>query len=73
VLNALRAWAFADSGRLLSKFEAVAWANETARFSALAQRAWLAQTGITTTLAPEDVNALLSEAALALAAAETDR
>jgi streptomycin 3"-adenylyltransferase len=43
VLNALRAWAFAEDGTLLSKLEAVEWATARSRFAALAAAAWRAQ------------------------------
>ena len=45
VLNALRAWAYAEDGVLLSKFEAVAWARERGNFASLAEAAWEAQAG----------------------------
>jgi streptomycin 3"-adenylyltransferase len=45
VLNALRAWAYADDGRLLSKLEGAEWAIERERFAALARAAMAAQSG----------------------------
>lgn len=66
VLNALRAWAYAETGRLLSKFEAVGWAEGRGRYVELARAAWRAQVGEVVEVDADEVAELLDEAAEAI-------
>lgn len=66
VLNAFRAWAYAEDGVLLSKLEAVDWARERGRFASLAEAAWAAQAGGAEPEDADDVPRLLQAAMEAL-------